>query len=161
MHSITKFKSLYCLLSILIITGCNAHNNNAPGDVVVKKYSNIPQERSTVSTSPVKTFDEIVKSFATTDTFKVALFETKQTFHYLIKINYKQLDGEDTLRVPDFGINPTVEIKKGEERPSCIVGFLDEHKQFRESKLVSFEDNEIKVHVLKHYAVATYQDTVK
>jgi hypothetical protein len=81
------------------------------------------------------------------------LFETKETFHYLIKINYKNLEAEDTLRVPNFGQVPSVEIKKGDKRPSCIVGFLDNEKQFRESKLISYTDNKIEVHVLKHYGV--------
>ena len=48
---------------------------------------------------------------------------------------------------------PAVDIKKGDKRPSCIVGFLDNNKQFRESKLIYFEDNKIKAHVLKHYGV--------
>ncbi|HYJ63568.1 MAG TPA: hypothetical protein VEV62_07485, partial [Parafilimonas sp.] len=72
---------------------------------------------------------------------------------YLIKINYKNLDAEDTLNVPNFGEIPYVEIIKGDKRPSCIVGFLDNNKQFREAKLIFFEDNKIEVHVLKHYGV--------
>ena len=91
----------------------------------------------------------------------MSLYETKNTFHYLIKIQYKNLEVEDTLRVPNFGISPSVEIIKGDKRPSCIVGFLDKDKRFRESKLVYFEDNRLKIHVLKHYAVSTYRDTLK
>ena len=152
---------LVYLLILIFFTNCNTNNGNNTKGSVVLKYENIPEVRSAVSASAVKTYNEIVKSFETTDTFKVALFETKQTFKYLIKLNYKQLGAEDTLRIPNFGINPVIEIKKGDKRPSCIIGFLDEQKQFRESKMVSFEENELKVHVLNHYAVATYQDTVK
>ena len=160
MYLVTKTTLLYCLVFIFIIAACNANNSNASGNSVVKRYKNIPQERSSINPNAVKKYSEVIKSFETTDSFNVDLYETKQTFKYLIKINYKQLDAEDTLRIPDFGVNPVIEIRKGEKRPSCIIGFLDEHNQFRESKLVSFEDNELKVHVLKHYAVATYQDTL-
>ena len=155
----TRF--LNYLVFFVFFISCNTHDNGTSGNAVIIKPRHVPSERSSVSAAAVKTYSEVIKSFETTDTFKVALYETKQTFKYLIKIHYKQLDAEDTLRIPDFGINPMVDVKKGEKRPSCIIGFFDEHKQFRESKMVSFEENEIKVHVLKHYAVATYQDTVK
>ena len=45
------------------------------------------------------------------------------------------------------------EIIKGDKRPSCIIGFFDQEKKFRESKLIYFEDDKLKVKVLKHYAV--------
>ena len=151
-------KATYVLFIIAFLISCNeTGNNNAVKDSVVLNYNVIPAERKSVSPAAVKTHSETVKSFETTDEFKVSIFETKETFHYLIKIYYKNLAEEDTLKVPNFGIQPAVEIKKGEKHPSCIVGFLDQDKQFRESKLIYFEDNTIKVHVLKHYAVATYQ----
>ena len=100
--------------------------------------SKIPEIRKTINPTAVKTYSETIKSFETTDEFKVSLFETRQTFKYLIKISYKNLDAEDTLNVPNFGEVPAVEIKKGDKRPSCIVGFLDNNKQFKESKLDLF-----------------------
>lgn len=139
----------------------NSTNNNSNKDSGVLNYENIPKERSTVNPNPVKTFAETIKSFETTDEFKVSLLETKETFRYLIKMQYKSLDEEDTLRIPNFGIQPSVDIKKGESRPSCIIGFYDEKKQFRESKLIYFEDDKLKVRVLKHYAVTTYRENVK
>jgi hypothetical protein len=159
----TKMKPFYSILFLLVFLSCNNGNNNASGgDSVVLNYENIPPERKTVNPNAVKTYEETIKSFETTDEFKVGLYETKETFHYLIKIQYKSLDEEDTLKVPNFGIQPAVEIVKGDSiRPSCIVGFYDEKKQFRESKLIYFADNELKVHVLKHYAVATYESPAK
>ena len=148
-------KLFFSLLFLLVFASCNSGNNGGlGGDSAV--YENIPAERKEVNLNAVKTYAETVKSFETTDEFKVSLFETKETFHYLIKIQYKNLDEEDTLKVPNFNIKPSVEIVKGDSiRPSCIVGFYDDKKQFRESKLVYFEDNSLKVKVLKHYAVTT------
>lgn len=145
---------------MFFILSCNTNNStSAVEDSVVLNYENISRERKTVNSAPVKTYAETIKSFETTDEFKVSLFETKETFHYLIKMQYKQLEEEDTLKIPDFGIQPVVEIVKGDSiRPSCIVGFLDQNKKFKESKLIYFENDKLKVRVLKHYAVATYRN---
>jgi hypothetical protein len=152
-------KKVCAILPVLFILSCNTNNEGGfSKDSVVHNYEDIPAERKTVNPNPVKTYDETVKSFETTDEFKVSVYETKETFRYLIKMQYKNLDEEDTLKIPDFGVRPSVVIKKGGSlRPSCIIGFLDEKKQFRESKLIYFDDNTLKVHVLKHYAIATYQ----
>jgi hypothetical protein len=155
-------KIFFVFLIIIFISSCTTNtNNNANEDSVVLNYENIPAERASVNPDAVKTYSETVKSFETTDEFKVSLFETRQTFRYLIKIQYKQLNEEDTLRIPNFGVQPSVDIKQGETRPSCIIGFYDEKNQFRESKLVYFEDDKLKVRVLKHYAVSTYQEKAK
>ncbi|MFT4152325.1 hypothetical protein [Parafilimonas sp.] len=114
----------------------------------------IKTERETVNTDPVKTYQEIVKSEETTDTFNVALYETKYTFKYLIKINYKGIDATDSLRIPNLGYEPAPEIKQGEVRPSCIVGFLDDKKQFMEGNEVLFKDNKLLFHTLKSYEVS-------
>jgi hypothetical protein len=158
--STIKMKPFFAILVLSVLISCGTNNSGNPGDGSdSRSYENIPTERKDVNPNAVKTYSETVKSFETTDDFKVSLFETKQTFHYLIKIQYKNLDEEDTLKVPDFGIQPSVEIVKGDSiRPSCIVGFYDDKKQFRESKLVSFGDNSLKVKVLKHYAVTSGQN---
>ncbi|MEP6466736.1 MAG: hypothetical protein ABJB05_10545 [Parafilimonas sp.] len=156
-------KTIITSLIILLMVSCETKNQSGSAkDSLILNYENVPQQRSNVNLNAVKTYTETVKSFETTDEFKVSLFETKQTFRYLIKIQYKQLNEEDTLRIPDFGIAPSVAMEKGDSiRPSCIIGFLDEKKQFRESKLIYFEEGSLKIHVLNHYAVATYQHKVQ
>jgi hypothetical protein len=147
-------KAIYAASLIMLFLSCNTNTNNkSPEDSVVYTTDKVSETRSNVNPKPVKTYSETVKSFETTDEFRVSLLETKETFKYVIKISYKNLDAEDTLNVPNFGKIPSVEIIKGDKRPSCIVGFLDNNKQFRESKLIFFEDNKIEVHVLKHYGV--------
>jgi len=155
----------FCLLLITaFFISCHTSTSlqeDAGADSIVYSYDQIPAARSTVNPNPVKTYRETIKSFETTDQFVVSLYETRETFHYLIKFEYKNLEAEDTLKVPNFGTQPSVEIVKGETRPSCIVGFFDKDKKFRESKLIYFENNHLKVHVLKRYGVATYQDTLR
>ncbi len=147
-------KPVYVILILLLASCVTNSDKNPRPDSVVLDYENIPAERKEVNTNAVKSYSETIKSFETTDEFKVSLFETKETFNYLIKIQYKQLNEEDTLKVPNLGIQPAVGIVKGDSiRPSCIVGFFDDKKQFRESKLIYFDNNKLKVHVLKYYAV--------
>ncbi|SFQ49484.1 hypothetical protein [Parafilimonas terrae] len=114
----------------------------------------VTTERATVKTEPVKTYQEIVKSDEITDTFNVALYETKYTFKYLIKINFKGIEATDSLRIPNLGYEPQPEIKQGEVRPSCIIGFLDDKKQFMEGNEVLFKDNQLLYHPLKSYDVS-------
>ena len=114
----------------------------------------ITTERETVKAEPVKTYQEIVKSEETTDTFNVALYETKYTFKYLIKISFKGIETTDSLRIPNLGYEPQPEIKQGEVRPSCIIGFLDDKKQFMEANEVLFKDNQLLYHPLKSYDVS-------
>jgi hypothetical protein len=125
----------------IAFTACNS--NTAP-----------KTERKMVNPAPVKTYQEIVQSEETTDTFNVAIYETKYTFKYLIKINYKGIEAADSLRIPNLGYAPAPEIKAGTVRPSCIIGFLDDKQQFMEGNEVIFQDNKLKFHTLKTYDVA-------
>lgn len=149
-------KTIYPFFLAFVLAACNSADNQVENnkDSIVLTSDNISPERKNINSRPVKTYSETVKSFETTDQFKVDLYETEQTFKYLIKISYKQIEVKDTLRVPNFGIEPAVDIIKGDSiHPSCIVGFLDKEKKFRESKLIAFANNKLKVKVLKHYAV--------
>ncbi len=91
-------KAIYVASLIVLFLSCNTNtaNNKSAEDSVVYVTDKIPETRSNINPKPVKTYNETVKSFETTDQFKVSLFETKETFHYLIKISYKNLDAEDT-----------------------------------------------------------------
>ncbi len=147
------------LFAVLLLLSCNTNKTqqNVPKkDSIIYRYESIPAKRTTVNKQPVVEYSELKA-----DGFSVSVYETSETFHYLIEMKYKELTEKDTLRIPNFGIWPTVRIKKGDERPSCIIGFLDKDSVFRESKLISAAGKKLKVHVLKRYAVATYQDTLK
>ena len=135
-------KIIFSTLLILLSIACKtASEETGSSDSVVLASENIPATRAHVNDQAVKTYTETIKSFETTDEFKVSIYETQLTFKYLLKISYKQLEVNDTLRVPNFGIQPAVELKKGDSvHPSCIIGFLDKEQKFRESKLVYFKD---------------------
>ncbi len=142
------------LLSVLLCSCTDSINKNNNNDSIISPSENISIARSSVNPNAIKTYEETVKSFETTDHFKVSIFETNQTFNFLIKISYKQMNETDTLHVPDFGSLPSVDIIKGDSiRPSCIIGFYDKNKNFKESKLIYYKENILKIKVLKYYAV--------
>ena len=88
--------------------------------------------------------------------FRVQLFETEKTFHYLVKLQYEEIRGTDTIKLPDFGVMPEPVIQKGTEKFSCVIGFLDKEKKFREYKKVYVKDNHLKITTLRHYGVRVY-----
>jgi hypothetical protein len=59
----------------------------------------------------------------------------------------------DTLNVPNIGILPTVKIKAGEEKLSCIIGFLDNKNEFREYKMLHEKNGQLALTNLKKYEV--------
>lgn len=93
--------------------------------------------------------------------FKVLIFETPKTFHFLMRMQYEEIRGLDTLKLPNFGQMPKIEIKKGPERFSCIIGFLDKNNQFKEYKKVYVKNNVLKVTTLNHYVVQKYRKLVE
>lgn len=112
--------------------------------------------RDVVNSKPVAAFVKKVPNELNDWKFAVNIYETKETFHYLMKMQYMELKADDTLKIPNFGIAPKIEIKQGSEPFSCIVGFLDKNNQFKEYKLVSVKDKNLSVHILHRYAVTTY-----
>ncbi len=124
---------------------------------VINPAGAIPSERTEVKKEAVASYrvktDDPLNDFY----FSVQLFETKQTFTYQMKLEFETIDGKDTLKLPNFGTMPEPVIKKGPEKYSAIIGFLDKDKQFREYKKVYVVGDKLKVTALKHYGVATYQ----
>ena len=87
--------------------------------------------------------------------FKVQLFETSQTFKYLIKLQFEEIQGEDTLTLPNLGTMPEPVIQPGPDKYSCILAFKDQDGQTRDYKKVYVKNNSLKITALKHYAVTT------
>ena len=113
----------------------------------------IPELRDTVRKEPVAQHREKVDNPLNEWYFSVRLYETPKTFHYLVKLQFEQIEGDDTLRLPNFGTLPKPVIQKGPEKYSCIIGFLDKENQFREYKKVYVQANRLKITTIKHYAV--------
>jgi hypothetical protein len=154
------------LLCCLLAAGCRetAPKETAKGSAAAKSTTaaetppaeKIPLYRTTVSTGPVAEYKQKTENPLNDWYFSVRLYETSKTFQYVMKLKYEEMEGEDTLFLPNVGTMPKPVIQKGEEKYSCIVGFMDNHDQFREYKKVHVKNDELKVTSLKHYSVVTY-----
>lgn len=134
--------------------GSNSTTPQTPAeDSAVTKTIPVPLERTVIADTAVASFSKKTDDPLNDWYFKVGIYETKKTFHYLMKLQFEEIRGEDTLKIPNFGIEPKVEIRKGPEKYSCIIGFLDKENAFREYKKVFVKNNSLKVTTLRHYAV--------
>ena len=150
----------YCWLFVpFVIFSCNQQNNSdtAKSGSVTVVNDTIPLVRDKVGSGPVASFIEKVEDPLNDWKFAVEIYETKATFDFLIKMRYKELEAEDTLNVPNFGIMPKVELRKGTEKESCIIGFLDKQGEFKDYKLVQIKKNQLKISTLRHYARTRYR----
>jgi hypothetical protein len=119
----------------------------------VSATEKIPLTRDSVSKQPVAQFSQKTDNPLNDWYFSVKLYETPKTFSYLMRLQFEEITGEDTLRLPNLGIMPKPVIQKGPDKYSCIIGFMDNENKFREYKKVYVKDNTLKVTALKHYAV--------
>lgn len=118
----------------------------------------VPEFRDSIQSAPVAEYKVKTDNPLNDWYFKVQLFETHKTFNYLVKLQFEEVRGEDTLRLPNFGMDPQPVIHKGPEAYSCIVGFLDRDNRFREYKKIYVVGGALKEKTLKHYAVTTYRE---
>jgi len=130
---------------IILISACN--NNNG------YKKVNIPEVRTEVNKKPVASYLIAVGDPRLDRKFGVEVFETPFTFKYLLAMQYEGIEETDTLNIPNFDTWPVVQVKPGDDSLSCVIGFLDEKKQFLEYKLLSAKNDELKLTVLRRFAV--------
>jgi len=142
---------------LLTLTACGSGPASPPpaADTMATVHRDtVPANRRIVTRLPVASYSIPIDDPAYGWRFSVEARETKQTFTYLLHLQYKAMVVTDTLRIPDFGIYPTVEIHKGTNPLTCTVGFLDAKKQFQEYKLVSATGDKLKVHIIRSYYTA-------
>lgn len=132
----------------------SAANNGEPAKAI---NDTIPLTREKVEKGPIASYSDKVKDPLNDWRFAVDIYETPQTFKFLMKIEYMVQEAEDTLTIPNFGIMPKVEVRKGPDENSCIVGFLDKQGEFKEYKLIALKEKQLKISTLKYYARARYK----
>lgn len=114
--------------------------------------------RETVSEKPVASYHEPLNQPIKKQTFGVDVYETSHTFKYLLRMHYDFLEVTDTLKVPNFGVLPTIKIIQGKNAHSCIIGFLDKKKEFKEYKMLTAKGDKMRLIVLKKYTTGRYRN---
>ncbi len=148
------------LFFILLAYSCSGNNNQQSKTSSASFTTNdtIPVVRKQVKKSPVASYIIPINNPLLHQYFGVQIYETPLTFQFLLKMQYEGLMETDTLKIPNFGTWPIVQVNKGPEKMSCIVGFLDKQKQFKEYKMLLAKDNKLKLLVLKRYTVGVYRN---
>jgi hypothetical protein len=155
-------KQLLFLLLIIAVS-CNqpADNDTTIKDATtVISYDTIPEIRTTVKSKPAAEYSEPIKDELNDWKFAVALYETKRTFHYTVRIQAKEGRVTDSVNIPSFGIAPKPAIQKGREPLTCIIGFLDKKNQFMPYRQVSFINDRLRIRTIQSYSVGAYKTKV-
>ena len=114
----------------------------------------IPPTRKTINKNPVATYLIPMGDPKLDRKFGAEIFETPETFKYLLVMYYDGTVQNDTLNVPNLGISPVVKINPGNEKLSCIIGFVDNKNEFREYKMLYEKNGQLALTTLKKYEVA-------
>ena len=151
----------FFLLIIFIAAACSNKNElqeeEATKETEFVTNDTIPEVRREVKKEPVATYLVPSKDKYLDYKFGVKVFETPKTFHYLLEMNYDGMEVKDTLKVPNFGKWPVIEVKPTKEKLTCIIGFLDKDKNFKEYKMLTAVGDKLKLKVLHRYAVGSYR----
>jgi hypothetical protein len=150
----------YAAILVLILAGCEqaAQTNTEPKDsTVVISHDTIPEIRTMVKPNVESIYSEKIPDELNDWKFAVSLYETKRTFHYIVQIQAKEVRITDSVNIPNFGIMPRPEVRKGKEPLTCIIGFLDKKGAFKEYRKVSFQNDRLHISTINNYAVAAYK----
>jgi len=150
------------LFFVLLINSCSENSKQGSKTTSTVTYTSndtVPLVRKQVSKVPVASYMIPINNPLLHQYFGVKIYETPLTFQYILRMEYEGMKETDTLKIPNFGTWPIVKIKKGPEKLSCIIGFLDKEKRFKEYKKLLAKDNKLKLIVLKSYAVGVYSNT--
>jgi len=129
---------------------------------VLPTFKRNPEFRAAVKKDPVAEYRIRTESHPQERYFSVRLYETPETMKYIAKVEFEGCKGADTIKLPDMGTPPHPVLQKGEEKYACIIGLLDNDRNFRELKKVYVMEKgegknvktvNLKITTLKHYIV--------
>jgi hypothetical protein len=150
----------YTFFSILLIGtsfGCNTNTSPVTIDTTIT-HSNAASKMDLTRANPkqeaVQQYEEKVKDDLNNWFFKVQLFETKERFTYKMKLQYEEINGDDSITLPNLGEDPKPILKKGSKDLECSIGFMGNDGQFHEYKKVHIVNGNLKITTLNRYAVS-------
>ena len=136
--------SKYFFFLLIILIGSCADNKN-----------DIPEKRENVNKDPVASYVIPMGDPKLDRKFGVQIFETPFTFKYLLMMFHDGTEQQDTLYIPNIGILPVIQIKPGNDTLSCVIGFLDKEKTFREYKMLTGTNDQLRLKTLKKYSLGS------
>ncbi len=153
----------FSVVAVVWLTACAdegvVKSKSAKDTTLFVSNDTISEVRPFVSDKPVASWAVSVDDPKLEQKFGVHIYETNFTFKYLLRMQHGGMHITDTLKVPNFGTLPVVRIRPGKDKMSCIIGFLDQNKEFKEYKKLVADGNQMKLIVLKKYSTGVYEST--
>lgn len=138
-----KASKYFLFLLIILFSSCADNKND------------IPEKRDNVNKDPVASYVIPMGDPKLDRKFGVQIFETPFTFKYLLMMFHDGTEQQDTLYIPNIGISPVIQIKPGNDTLSCVIGFLDKEKTFREYKMLTGTNDQLRLKTLKKYSLGS------
>lgn len=145
---------LFCMLAVAACT-VTTEKKSEPVERRVVINDTIPRERAQVNPKPVAAYKISVPDPLNPSEFSVKLLETPLRFRYHALISYKGLKVKDSVDIPNFGLQPKVDVKKYKGNLSCMIGFYDAQGNFKDLKKVEVVGKQLKILQVQRYGVGT------
>ena len=114
----------------------------------------VPSHRTQILDSPVAQYRVRTANTLNDWYFTVRMYETANTFAYKIEMQFENVQGADTIWLPDLGIAPKPIIRPDQDKYSCTIGFEDAAGNFKPYKRVLvIGGKDLKLVSLRHYAL--------
>jgi hypothetical protein len=151
-----KYSSSFFFLALLCACGQLAQVEPTEADTtVVVSLPKISDTRERVNKEPVALYEKKVPNDLNDWRFKVAVYETTHRFDFVVKMQFEEITGKDTIHIPNLGIEPTIALKSGSSTYSCVIGFLDKAGNFKPYKEVIAKGDQLKMTTLHYYTTTT------
>ncbi|MFZ6023336.1 MAG: hypothetical protein ACOYVG_02650 [Bacteroidota bacterium] len=152
----------FLYFSLIFLFSCkNNQTDKVVNTKVIVLTDIIPTLRSIIQKEPVASHVEKVPDELNDWQFAVHVYETKRRFHYIVRMQYKELRVTDSLSVPNIGIEPSVQIQKDSDPFSCTLGFPDKKGNFKPISRASIKNDRLRFKTVASYAVGVYRTEAK
>lgn len=154
----------FCLFLFTVSAACNSNKETKPvpaTNTVVINTDTISETRTKVQQKAVASHTRKVPDELNDWQFAVDVYETKNRFQYVVRMQYKELRVTDSLRIPNIGIEPIIQIEKDKDPFSCTIGFLDKKNQFMPLSRASVKGDRLRFKTVASYAVGVYRTEAK
>jgi len=156
-----KYLSFFLLTCLFACKDRKNQTDKVTDAKVIVLTDTIPALRTTVQKEPVASHVQKVPDELNDWKFAVNVYETKRRFHYVVRMQYKELRVTDSLTVPNIGIEPTIQIQKDKDPFSCTLGFPDKKGNFKPLSRASVKGDRLRFKTVASYAVGVYRTEAK
>jgi hypothetical protein len=153
-------RKLICIFSLpcFFIIACNSTTENLKEEAaIVIPADSISELRSTVRKQAVASHQQKVPDELNDWKFAVNVYETERRFHYIVRMQYKELRISDSINIPNLGKEPSIEIKKDSLPYSCTIGFLDNKGTFKPYYRANIVKDQLRFKKIAGYGVGVYR----